>query len=317
MDEQPIDPLKLCAPSAVLSLMREHHIRASKPLGQHFIIDRNVLRRIIEAAQLQEDDHVLEVGTGFGTLTAALAVRCKLVVTVEKDKKLARIAGELLSPFANVKLIADDFLALELPKVLEQGSNGHKGLWKVVGNLPYYVTKPILMKILSHRHLFELCVLTVQREVAERIASRHGTKAYGILSIAVQLFSDVELLFDISPKCFLPPPRVTSKVVRLRMLMAPRYELVDETLFFEVVKAAFSERRKRIVNSLSSYAHRLGLSRKQIEDAIRTAGINPSERAEHISIDGYAKLAEAIWTIREGQATGRSDNTPLNAKPNE
>lgn len=303
MNEQPIDPLKLCTPSAVISLMREHHIRPSKSLGQHFIIDRNVLRRIVEAAQLQEDDHVLEIGTGFGTLTAALAVRCKLVVTVEKDKKLARIASELLSPFANVKLIADDFLALELPKVLEQGNDGHRGLWKVVGNLPYYATKPILMKILSHRHLFELCALTVQREVAERIASRHGTRAYGILSIAVQLFADVELLFDISPRCFLPPPKVTSKVIRLRMLRAPRYELIDEALFFEVVKAAFSGRRKRIANSLSSYAHRLGLSRNQIEDAICMAGINPSERAEHVSIDGYVKLAEAIRTMRKSQAT--------------
>jgi len=304
--EHPIDPLGLCSPSAILGLMREHRIRPSKHLGQHFIIDRNALRRIVNAAQLQEDDHVLEIGTGFGTLTAALAVRCKTVVTVERDKKLARIAEELLSPFGNVRVIANDFVRLGLPEALEQGNGGHTGFWKVIGNLPYYATKPILMKILSHRSLFGLCVLTVQREVAERIASSHGTRAYGILSIAAQLFSDVELLFDISPNCFLPPPKVTSKVVRLHILKEPRYELPNEALFFDVVGAAFSERRKRIINSLSSHAHKLGLTREQIESALRSAGIDPSERAEHVSIASFVNLAWAIQRTGKSQAANKT-----------
>ncbi|MCS7254332.1 MAG: 16S rRNA (adenine(1518)-N(6)/adenine(1519)-N(6))-dimethyltransferase RsmA [Armatimonadota bacterium] len=293
MNEHPIDPLRLCAPSAVLSLMQKHHIRPNKSLGQHFLIDRNVLRRIISAAQIQNDDHVLEIGTGFGTLTAAIAVRCKLVVTVEKDKKLARIAEELLSPFENVRLLIGDFTELELHEVLEH-DNVCERPWKVIGNLPYYATKPILMKLLSHRSLFELCTLTIQREVAERIASSHGTKAYGILSIAAQLFTDVELLFDIPPTCFFPPPKVTSKVIRLRVRKVPKYEVHDEALFFRLVRAAFSERRKRIINSLSSRAHLLGLSKEQIGIALNSAGIDPSTRAEHVNIDSFVRLAGVV-----------------------
>lgn len=300
MNGHPIDPLKLCAPSSVLKLMRLYGIRPNKHLGQHFIVDRNVLRRILNAAELSDEDYVVEVGTGFGTLTAALAVRCGHVVTVEKDEKLASIAKDLLAPFENVHLIAGDFTKLDLPTVLNQHGDGRK--WKAIGNLPYYATKPIVMKLISHRSLFKLCLLTVQREVAERIASRHGTKTYGILSIAVQLFSDVELLFDISPSCFFPPPKVTSKVIRLRVLKSPRYELADEALFFKLLRAAFSERRKRIINSLSRHATVLHLSKEQIETMLIKAGINPKMRAEHVSIESYAKLAMAAYEVLHGNA---------------
>ncbi|MFA4044876.1 MAG: hypothetical protein HZRFUVUK_001677 [Candidatus Fervidibacterota bacterium] len=284
-----VDPLHLCAPSVLTKLLREHRIRPLKSLGQHFIVDRNIVRRIVDAVMLDSDDAVLEIGTGLGTLAGALSLRCKQVITVEKDERLARIAKELLSRFANVRVIVADFLELDLGSLLSPQYN-----WKVVGNLPYYVTKPIIMHLTSHRHLIDLCVLTVQREVAQRMVARHGGKEYGLLSIAVQLFFEVELLFNIPPTCFMPPPKVTSTVVRLKALRSPRYELADETLFFELVRASFAERRKQLINSLHKYASRLSLSRSDLERMLSSIGIDPKMRAEQVSIDKFVRMANLL-----------------------
>ncbi|MFA4015941.1 MAG: hypothetical protein RUDDFDWM_001042 [Candidatus Fervidibacterota bacterium] len=284
-----VDPLQLCAPSALMKLLRDYRIRPSKNLGQHFIVDRNAVKRIVDAAMLSSDDAVLEIGTGVGTLTGALSLRCKQVITVEKDERLAKVAKELLSRFANVKVIVADFIKLDLNSLLSPQDN-----WKVVGNLPYYATKPIIMHLTSHRKLIDLCVLTVQREVAQRMAAKHGGKEYGLLSIAVQLFFDVELLFNISPTCFMPPPKVTSTVVRLKALRSPRFELSDEALFFDLVRASFAGRRKQLINSLCKYAGHLGLQRDDFEQMLLSIGINPKMRAEQISIDKFVQMANLI-----------------------
>ncbi|WP_245628396.1 16S rRNA (adenine(1518)-N(6)/adenine(1519)-N(6))-dimethyltransferase RsmA [Fervidicola ferrireducens] len=273
------------------AMMREFGIRPSKRLGQHFLIDESPLAAMIEAAELKDDDGVLEIGPGLGVLTLKLGRLVRKVVAVEKDPALFPVLEKLTGKYKNICLLNEDVLKLDLEKVAKEHFDGK---FKVVANLPYYITSPILMKIVENRHLIEMAVIMVQKEVAERLSARPGTRDYGILSIAVQLYADVDLICQVGRSAFLPPPKVESAVVRLKLRELPSVNIEDEKMFFRVVEAAFGERRKTVKNSLKS---RLSLPSDEIREALKKAGIDENRRAETLKIEEFAALSREIAKI--------------------
>ncbi|MDN5331013.1 MAG: rRNA (adenine1518-N6/adenine1519-N6)-dimethyltransferase [Tepidanaerobacteraceae bacterium] len=275
----------------VKAVMREFGIRPSKRLGQHFLIDESPLAAMIEAADLKEDDGVLEIGPGLGILTVELGRLVKKVVAVEKDPALFPVLEKVTGKYKNICLLNKDVLKLDLEEVANEHFDGK---FKVVANLPYYITSPILMKIVENRHLIEMAVIMIQKEVAERLSAKPGTRDYGILSIAVQLYADVDFICRVGRSAFLPPPKVDSAVVRLKLRELPSVHLEDEKMFFRVVEAAFGERRKTVKNSLKS---RLSLPSAELEEALKKAGIDANRRAETLKIEEFAALSREIDKI--------------------
>ncbi|MCS7265248.1 MAG: 16S rRNA (adenine(1518)-N(6)/adenine(1519)-N(6))-dimethyltransferase RsmA [Armatimonadetes bacterium] len=283
------DPFKLCSVGTVKRLLLEHKIRPSKAMGQSFMVNKSALERIVNAAELRQNEGAFEIGTGFGALTAALAQKCQLVISLEKDKHLFSVAQSLLSPFKNIVLLCDDALTANWKKVLE----GQKGVerWKFISNLPYAISKPLLMRILKERKLFELAVVTVQREVAQRMVAQPNSQGYSILSIAVQFYSEPRILFNLPPTSFYPEPEVWSSVVKLKFLPKPRVEVSDERWFFKVAEAVLMQRRKTIVNALSI---RFGLSKSFLKDLLKDCNIDPERRGETLTLKELAHLAENL-----------------------
>ena len=283
------DPFKLCSVGTVKRLLLEHKIRPSKAMGQSFIVNRSALERIVNAAELKPDDGAFEVGTGFGALTAALAQKCQVVVSVEKDKQLFSVAQSLLSPLRNVFLVWGDALTEDWEAMLK----GHEGVgrWKFVSNLPYAVSKPLLMRLMRERELFELAVVTVQREVAQRMVAKPNDEGYSILSIAVQFYAEPKILFDLPPTSFYPEPEVWSSVVKLRFLPKPRVDVSDERWFFRVAEAVLMQRRKTIANALNI---RFAIPKGQLKELLSGCGIDPERRGETLTLQELAQLAEGL-----------------------
>ncbi|WP_244269728.1 16S rRNA (adenine(1518)-N(6)/adenine(1519)-N(6))-dimethyltransferase RsmA [Caldanaerovirga acetigignens] len=272
-------------------VMREFGIRPSKRLGQHFLIDERPLAAMIEAAELKNEDGVLEIGPGLGVLTLKLGRLVRKVVAVEKDPALFPVLEKLTGKYKNICLLNEDVLKLDLEKVSKEHFDGK---FKVVANLPYYITSPILMKIVENRHLIKMAVIMVQKEVAQRLSARPGTRDYGILSIAVQLYAHVDLICQVGRSAFLPPPKVESAVVRLKLRELPSVNIEDEKMFFRIVEAAFGERRKTVKNSLKS---RLSLPSDEIREALKKAGIDENRRAETLNIEEFTELSREIAKI--------------------
>ncbi|RKY04217.1 ribosomal RNA small subunit methyltransferase A [Candidatus Poribacteria bacterium] len=265
-------------------------VKAKKRLGQHFLRDRSYLIRIAEAASLRPEDVVLEIGPGEGDLTELLLERAGRVIAVEIDPELVALLRSRFQGEDRLALIQGDVLKLDLTSLLsEHLSVGSKA--KVVANIPYYITSPIIEKLIESRRVLGECVLTVQREVARRICAAPGSKEYGSLTVLVQYFADVELLFDIPPGAFRPKPKVTSSVVRISFRERPRVEVKDEGFFFRVVRAAFGQRRKMIKNALRS----LGLADEAIRSAMERAGISLEERAESLTLEQLSRLADELF----------------------
>ena len=282
--ERALDPLRLCSVGTVRRLLLEHQIRPSKAMGQSFLVNRRVLAKILDAAELQPDDGAFEVGTGFGTLTAALATQCRQVVSLEKDKRLAEIARKLLLPFPNIVVPQADALTVNWSELL----NAHfVARWKFVANLPYAIGKPLLMRLLRERHLFADATVTVQREVAQRMVAQAGQDNYSILSVAVQLYADVRVVATVPPTSFYPEPEVWSAVVKLTFLPAPRVSVADERFFFRVAEAVLLHRRKTVANALH---HRLGIPKEPASQILRDCGIDPERRGETLSLTELARL---------------------------
>lgn len=258
-------------------------------MGQSFIVNRSALEKIVNAAELKPDEGVFEVGTGFGTLTAALAQKCQVVISLEKDKRLFSAAENLLKPLTNVILILGDALTEDWEALIRKHSR--VSLWKFVSNLPYAVSKPLLMRLVKKRHLFNSAVVTVQREVAQRMVAKPGGEGYGILSIAVQLYADACILFDLSPKSFFPEPEVWSSVVKLQFLPRPRVAVSDEKWFFQVAEAVLMQRRKTLTNALHN---RFGLPKDTLAKLLSDLNIAPERRGETLSIQELALLAENL-----------------------
>lgn len=271
--------------------MKKYNVRADKRLGQHFLVDTRPLMAMLEAAKLSHQDEVLEIGPGLGVLTTELCSRASRVVAVEKDRQLIPILEDLTRDFKNICILEADVLKLDMEKLRKDHFNGG---FKVVANLPYYITSPIIMKIIENRHLIPLAVLMVQKEVAQRLTAEPGTKDYGILSIAVNMYADVNMVCTIGKEAFLPPPKVESAVVQIMLRQKPREEVDDEAFFFKVVEAAFGERRKTVRNSLSRRLKIQGSDSEAIDQALKETGIDPMRRGETLSIKEYAELSKVL-----------------------
>jgi 16S rRNA (adenine1518-N6/adenine1519-N6)-dimethyltransferase len=282
--------VNLTSPSQVSALLQRHGLRPRKRWGQNFLIDRNTLDNVLRAAAVEPEDQILEIGPGLGTLTRELAERCRRVVAVEIDPLLIPILqGETLAGLSNVEVVPGDALEIDLASILERESA--TSLWKAVANIPYYITTPLIERLLSQKERLERIVLMVQREVADRLLAAPGSEEYGALSVFVQYHTIPELTARVSRAAFLPPPGVDSAIIRLRVRREPPVPTRDEALFFRIVRAAFQQRRKTLLNALTTVP---GLSRESAAAALERAGIASSRRGETLGLPDFARLTGAV-----------------------
>lgn len=277
--------------SVIKRIMRAHDMYFSKSLGQNFLINENIPKLIVEKSGLTEESGVIEIGPGLGTLTMSLAEKAKKVVAVELDKKLLPILAITLADYSNVKIINDDILKTDIRKIAEEELTDLKV--SVCANLPYYVTTPIIMKLIEEPSISSIIVM-VQKEVARRLCSPEGSKEYGAISIAVQYLTQAEILFDVPSENFMPKPKVDSAVIKLTRLEKPSVSVPDEKLFFDVVKGAFSQRRKTLVNSLCNFG-KLHLSKSELLAILNNLEIREDVRAEMLSLKDFAALTNIIY----------------------
>jgi 16S rRNA (adenine1518-N6/adenine1519-N6)-dimethyltransferase len=287
--------VNLTSPSQVTALLQRHGLRPRKRWGQNFLIDRNTLENVLRAAAVEPEDRVLEIGPGLGTLTRELALRCGRVAAIEIDPLLAAVLrGETVADLANVEVITGDALEIDLTEILGAGTGPAAALWKAAANIPYYITTPLIERMLAVKERLERIVLMVQREVAERLVAAPGTEAYGALSVFVQYHTRPEITARASRNAFLPPPAVDSAIVRLLVRREPAAPVRDEALFFQVVRATFQQRRKTLLNSLTTVP---GLARDAAGAALAQAGIAPGRRGETLAVTDFARLADAVCEI--------------------
>lgn len=281
----------LASPRVIKEILSEYEFRFSKSLGQNFLIDEGALAGILSGADISKDDCVLEIGPGFGTLTQRLCGAAKKVVCVEIDKTVIPILEENLKDFDNFEIINDDIMKIDIKSLVEE-KFGTENV-KVAANLPYYITTPIIMMLLESKVKFKSITVMVQKEVAKRLCASEGTKDFGAISLAVQYFCSANYLFDVPNTSFMPPPKVTSTVVRLDLLDKPRVSVKKEEMFFKTVKASFAQRRKTLLNALSN-AGFSGFSKAEISEILKNIGIDEKRRGETLSIDEFARLADAL-----------------------
>ncbi len=275
-------------PRNTIEVLQRHNFTFQKKYGQNFLIDPNVLERVISAAQVTEKDCVLEIGPGIGTMTQLLAERAGSVVAVEIDRNLIPILEETLSPYSNVTIINEDILKLDIRQITEEHGGG--GPVKVVANLPYYITTPIVMGLLEGSAPLESITVMVQKEVAERMQAGPGTKEYGALSLAVQYYAQPQVVANVPPNCFIPRPGVGSAVIRLTRYKTPPVEVADEGKLFAMIRASFNQRRKTLANSLGN-APGLKASREEVAKALEEMGLPAMVRGEALTLEQFAELA--------------------------
>lgn len=281
---------KISSPKKTKEIVQKYGFKFSKSLGQNFLIDQNILENILNGAHISDKDYVIEVGPGIGSLTQNIGERAKKVVAIEIDKTLIPILNETLNGYSNVEIINQDVLNMDLHKLVQEKFEGNKP--KVVANLPYYVTTPIIMKFLEEKVAIESLTIMIQKEVANRIQAGPGTKDYGTLSIAVQYYCDPKILLKVPPSVFIPQPKVESSVIRLDVLNKPRVYVEREDLFFGLIKDAFGKRRKTLLNALSS--GKLKLNKKLVREVLIASNIDEKRRGETLSIEEYARLSNNL-----------------------
>ena len=274
----------IASPQVTQHILNRFKLRADKKLGQNFLIDENVVRQIVEAAELSEADTVLEVGPGIGTLTQGLAESKAQVVAVELDTRLLPVLATTLEGYDNVRVVHGDILKVNIME--EVGAPE----FKVCANLPYYITTPIIFALLEKRLPMERLVAMVQKEVAERMAAQPGGKEYGALSVAIQYYTEPEIAFIVPPTSFIPAPAVDSAVIVCKRRAKPPVEVCDEALFFRVVKAAFSLRRKMLSNSLKN----MGIKGEQVAKWLELADVDGKRRAATLRLEDFAKLPNSF-----------------------
>ena len=280
---------RLSSHRATKDIVDKHGFKFSKSLGQNFLIDDNVIDKIIDGARVKEGDKVIEVGPGIGTLTREMAKRAEKVVAVEIDKNLIPILKETLSDFDNTEVVNEDILKVDINKLVDEKLSG--GPIKLIANLPYYITTPIVMKFLEEDIPVTDIVVMVQKEVADRMNAVPSTKDYGALSVAVQYYCDTEIVAKAPRHMFIPQPKVDSTVIGLHIREEKKYKADNEQLFFKTVKAAFGQRRKTLLNSLSSMGV---LDKAKIKEVLAEAGIDEKRRGETLSIEEFANLSNII-----------------------
>jgi 16S rRNA (adenine1518-N6/adenine1519-N6)-dimethyltransferase len=282
----------IATPKRTKDIIGKHGFAFKKSLGQNFLIDMNILSKIVDAADLDETMGALEIGPGIGALTERLAQTAKQVTAVEIDPRLIPILQDVLAPYPNVQVVHGDVLKVDLQEIFKQNfTDVHKV--SVVANLPYYVTTPILMKLLEERLPLQNIVVMIQKEVADRMAARPGGKEYGSLSVAVQYYCEPELVCTVPHTVFIPQPNVESAVIKLKVREVPPVQVADEAHFFQVVQASFAQRRKTIANNLKARYFNEG-GREALEAVLSEAGIEPSRRGETLSIEEFARLSDVL-----------------------
>ncbi len=281
--------MNLTDPNEIKAMMAAHGVRFSKSLGQNFLIASWVPREIADSAEIDADDGVLEIGPGVGVLTRELAERAARVLSVELDETLAPILRVTLHDLPQCAVVYGDALKVDLPALCREHF-GEERTWRICANLPYNVTTPLITAFLE-AGCFETITVMIQKEVAERICAEAGSGEYGAFTLLVNWYATAEKLFDVSPDCFLPQPKVTSSVIRLRRRSAPAAVVEDEKWFFRVVRAAFNQRRKALPNALSSA---LGLDKARIVEALETMGLRPDIRGERLSLEQFAALSNLL-----------------------
>lgn len=283
-------------PQNTIAVLQKYNFSFQKKFGQNFLIDTHVLDKIIRSAEITKDDFVLEIGPGIGTMTQYLACAAREVVAVEIDKALIPILEDTLSGYDNVTVINEDVLKLDIVKLAEE-RNGGKPI-KVVANLPYYITTPIIMGLFESHVPVQSITVMVQKEVADRMQVGPGTKDYGALSLAVQYYAKPYIAANVPPNCFMPRPKVGSAVIRLECHEEPPVQVEDEKLMFRIIRASFNQRRKTLANGLKN-SPEISLSREGIEQAIAELGKGASVRGEALNLEEFAKLSNIVGRLKQ------------------
>lgn len=281
-------------PKKTIEVLQKYDFVFQKKYGQNFLIDTHVLDKIINAAEITEEDFVLEIGPGIGTMTQYLASRAREVFAVEIDRALIPILEDTLSDFKNVTILNEDILKVDIRKLAEEHNQGKP--IKVVANLPYYITTPIIMGLFEEKVPVESITVMVQKEVADRMQTGPGSKDYGALSLAVQYYASLYIVANVPPNCFMPRPKVGSAVIRLSRHEKPPVEVKDSSLMFRIIRASFNQRRKTLVNGLKN-AGDLDFTKEQIEKAVSDCGFPAGVRGEALTLENFAALANRLLEI--------------------
>ena len=279
-------------PQNTIEILQKYNFTFQKKFGQNFLIDTHVLDKIIRAAEITKEDMVLEIGPGIGTMTQYLAEAAGTVVAVEIDKNLIPILSDTLSAYENVTIINEDVLKLDIQKLANEENQGRP--IKVVANLPYYITTPIIMGLFENHVPVESITVMVQKEVADRMQTGPGNKDYGALSLAVQYYAEPYIVANVPPNCFMPRPKVGSAVIRLTCHEQPPVEVKDERLMFDIIRASFNQRRKTLANGLNN-SDKLSFSKEEITEAIESLGKGSSVRGEALTLEEFAELSNYLW----------------------
>ncbi|MCI8659458.1 MAG: 16S rRNA (adenine(1518)-N(6)/adenine(1519)-N(6))-dimethyltransferase RsmA [Lachnospiraceae bacterium] len=294
---------RLGNPQSTIAVIQKYNFVFQKKFGQNFLIDSHVLNKIILAAGITKEDMVVEIGPGIGTMTQYLAEAARHVAAVEIDANLIPILKETLQEYENITLIHDDILKVDICRLAEQYNEGRP--IKVVANLPYYITTPIIMGLFENQVPVDNITVMVQKEVADRMQVGPGSKDYGALSLAVQYYAKPYLVANVPPNCFLPRPKVGSAVIRLTRYATPPVQVKDPALMFRLIRASFNQRRKTLQNGLNN-SPELSFTKKQIALAIETLGVPPTVRGETLTLEQFARLADLFSA---GEPVSSSDLT--------
>ena len=283
-------------PQNTIEVLQKYHFNFQKKYGQNFLIDTHVLDRIIAAADITKEDFVLEIGPGIGTMTQYLCERAREVTAVEIDKELIPVLEDTLSAYDNVEVLNQDILKVDINGIAQE-KNGGRPI-KVVANLPYYITTPIIMGLFESQVPIDSITVMVQKEVADRMQVGPGTKDYGALSLAVQYYARPEIVANVPPNCFMPRPKVGSAVIRLTRHREPPVQVKDEKLMFQIIRASFNQRRKTLANGLNN-AGGFHLSKEAIIKAIEELGVSPSIRGEALTLEQFARISDIIVALQQ------------------
>lgn len=280
-------------PKNTIEVLQKYHFNFQKKFGQNFLINTSILEEIIDAAEITKEDFVLEIGPGIGTMTQYLCEAAREVVAVEIDTNLIPILGDTLSAYDNVEVMNADILKVDIAKLADE-RNGGKPI-KVVANLPYYITTPIIMGLFESHVPIDSITIMVQKEVADRMQEGPGSKEYGALSLAVQYYAKPEIVVNVPPSCFMPQPKVGSAVIRLTRHENPPVDVDNEKLMFQVIRASFNQRRKTLANGLNNFGS-FSLGKEEIQKSIEELGVPVNIRGEALSLEQFAKLSNIINT---------------------
>ncbi len=288
---------EIASPARTQAILNRFHLSAKKSLGQNFLTDLNVLTKIVDAAHLTDTDNVIEIGPGIGGLTEFLARSSKRVLAFEIDQNLLPVLDETLSPYDNVEVINQDILQANLPAIIEEKFNNERPI-KVVANLPYYITTPIILDLLKGNAEFDNITVMMQKEVAQRLEAKPGSKDYGSLSVIIQYLNDVKLAFEVSRKSFIPAPNVDSAIVTLERKETIENEVFDEKAFASFVRGCFAHRRKTLWNNLQGLFGKDAETKEKVQGVLDEFDIQPSIRPEKLTVDQYVDLTNKFHSIK-------------------